>query len=289
MIAALVPEGSARHLGIFRAAVGLYTTVYLIVRAPSFLSLATNDAQRFDPVGIGRILTGPPPAALIHLLFGATIVLGAALTIGAAHRIIGPLFGLAVLALFTWRSSWGQILWFENLVAVHALVVGFSPSADAITWPRRSSTAPDHQRYGHPVQLAALITVTTYLVSGIAKLRIGGLGWATGNTLANHIGFSAQRLAVFGERQPVAADLLLDHTALLTVAAIALLGLELGAPIIVLTGRRIRWSWSAAMVAAHIGIALTMSVVFAYHLIGLAILPVLLARDPRATATAEAG
>lgn len=279
IINALVPEGSARRLGMFRAAVGLYTAIYLLVRAPAFLRLTTNDPQRFDPVGIGRALTGPPPGWLIYTLFAVTVVLAVAVTFGISHRITGPLFGLAVLALFTWRSSWGQILWFENLVALHALIVGFSASAaDAFTWPRRR-TEPrpaSHQRYGHPLRLAAFVSVTTYAVSGVAKLRIGGLGWATGDTLANHIGYSAQRLEVFGQRSPLASGLFGDRTALLTVTAVVILVLELGAPLMLLTGRRLRALWAAAIVATHLGIALTMSVVFAYHLLGLAVLPVLL-------------
>ena len=42
-----------------------------------------------------------------------------------------------------------------------------------------------------PVRVAAVVTVLTYVLAGIAKLRIGGVAWMTGDTLRNHVAFSA--------------------------------------------------------------------------------------------------
>ena len=50
------------------------------------------------------------------------------------------------------------------------------------------------------------MTVVTYVLAGLAKLRIGGVDWLVGDTLRNHVAYSAVRLEVLGARpSPLAA------------------------------------------------------------------------------------
>ena len=61
-----------------------------------------------------------------------------------------------------------------------------------------TTVGPIHAAYGGPVRLAAGVTVLTYVLAGVAKLRLGGLGWMVGDTLRNHVAYSAARLDLLG-------------------------------------------------------------------------------------------
>ena len=73
--------------------------------------------------------------------FVAAVVAGIGFVAGVWFRLSGPLFALLLLALSTYRSSWGQVLWLENVMVLQVLIVGFSRSADALAWrPGRAGT-----------------------------------------------------------------------------------------------------------------------------------------------------
>ncbi len=201
------------------------------------------------------------------------VVLGVLYTVGVAFRAVGPLFAFTLLVVTTYRSSWGQLLWFDNLMVLHILIVGFSQAADAYTPRRRGRIAiPDDVRFAWPVRLAAAITVCTYALAGIAKLRIGGIAWITGESLRNHVAYSSARLRVLGGTPSPLAAPLMEELWLLTPLAVATLVIELGAPA-VLFFARLRWLWVAAVVAMHAAIAATMFVVFPYPLTLIAFAP----------------
>jgi hypothetical protein len=130
----------------------------------------------------------------------------------------------------------------------------------------------DDVRYGWPVRLAAVVTVATYALAGIAKLRIGGAAWINGESLRNHIAYSATRLRVLGGTPSPLAAPLIEQSWLLTPMAVATLVIELGAPL-VLVVTSLRWPWVAAVVAMHVAIAATMFVVFPYPLTVIAFAP----------------
>jgi hypothetical protein len=268
----LWPSAPAERLAVLRIAVGLFAFGYVLVRLPVFLALADADTSRFDPVGVLAWLPDPLPGAAVTVLVVVTVVLAAAYTIGLCFRITGPAFALAFLVLTTYRSSWGQLLWFEALIVLDVLIVGFSPSADALAFSQRRSAPAANPRYGGPVHLAAVVTVATYVVAGIAKLHIAGWAWMDGTTLQNHIAYSAARLDVLGGTPSPFAGWLVSYPALLTPVAIAAMLLELGAPV-ALIGGRVRTVWVAATWLLHVGIALTLFVVFPFPLYGVAFAP----------------
>jgi hypothetical protein len=111
----------------------------LSVRATVFLALREISPADFDPVGVLAWVRSPLPGWCVDACFLLALATGFCFVIGAAFRITGPLFAVAVLVLTTYRSSFGQILWLENLMVLHLLIVGFSRSADALAWrpPRR--------------------------------------------------------------------------------------------------------------------------------------------------------
>lgn len=264
----------AERLGALRVVTSLFATGYLAVRLPAFLALADAPASRFEAVGVLAPLDAPlPDAAWTALLVGA-LVLGAASTAGAWFRLTGPAFAALLLVVTTYRSSWGQLLWFEALVVLHVVIIGFAPSADAwaIDARRTGTAAHEGGRYGFPIRLAAIVTVASYVLAGVAKLRIGGSDWVAGDTLRNHIAYSAVRLDVLGGSPSPLARPFLERGALLAPMAVMTLVIELAAPVALLGGR-IRSAWVAAAWTMHLGIAALMLVVFPYPLALVAFAP----------------
>jgi len=112
----------------------------------------------------------------------------------------------------------------------------------------------------------------TYVLSAVSKLRIGGLDWVFGDSLRNHIAFSAARLEVFGAASsPLAGPLVSWEWLAPIMAGVALL-LELFAPLALLGGR-VRNIWVAGTWLMHLTIAATMFIVFPYPLAGIAFAP----------------
>ena len=157
-----------------------------------------------------------------------------------------------MLLLTTYRSSWGQLLHFENLVVLHLLILAVAPAADAwsLDARRTGGRRRDPTTYGLALQLACLCVVTTYVIAGIAKLRLGGLEWALGDTLRNHIAYSAVRLDLLGgSGSPFAGVVVRNAWILPPVAALSVL-IELAAPM-ALVGPRLRNVWVAAAWSMH--------------------------------------
>jgi hypothetical protein len=271
----LLDPAPASRLAAFRILVGAFAAFYLVARLPRFLDLADGRPSPFDPVGALWFLDDPLRPLVLNGMIVAAIAGAIALTVGIGHRVTGPALSIVLLVLTTYRSSWGQLLHFENLMVLHVVVVGFSPAADVWSFDarrRRAGTLAPSERYGWPLRLAALMTVTTYVIAGVAKLRYGGLGWLDGDTLRNHIAYTAARLDVFGESTSPIAGPLVGRAWIFTPMAVAGVAIELAAPVALL-GRRWRNGWVTAAVTMHACIAATMYIVFPYPLFAVAFAP----------------
>lgn len=261
----LLAPAPADRLAVFRVLVGLFATVYLAIRSPAFWALGSPSASAaFEPVGPLWFLSSPLPGGLVRAGVVAAVVLGAAFVWGRRFRLVGPAFALVLLALTTYRSSWGQILWLENLMVLHVLVLACSRAGDRGTEPGEA--------YGWPLRLAALVTVATYVLAGIAKVRIGGVEWMTGDSVRNQVAYSAARLDLLGATGSPIGRWAVQFGWLFPPAAVATVVLELGAPLALLGGR-LRTAWVGTMWALHLSIAVLMLVVFPYPLVLVAFAP----------------
>ncbi len=278
-------EAPATRLAALRIVVGVFVVVYLIGRTPVFLALGERPAADFDGVGILAPLTTPPSTAVLVAMIAIALAAGVATTLGWHYRPCIIAFTFAMLALTTLRSSWGQLLHFENLMVLQLVVLAASPAADAwsldarrpphptrVPSPPQPSPPQPSVRYGWPLAVAGLVTVVTYVIAGIAKLRYGGLDWVSGDTLRNHIAYSAARLDLLGADPPVLAEFAVRQTWILGYAALAAVLVELVAPV-ALIGPRWRNAWVVAAWSMHLGIFLTMAVGFPSPLFGVAFAP----------------
>ncbi len=268
----LTATAPPERLAAFRVALGVFALSYLVLRVPVLLQLRDRTAGGFAGVGVLAWLDEPIDDGLFTALVVVAIVAGVGFTVGAWFRVAGPIFALATLVLTTYRSSWGQLLHFENLMVLHLLIVGFAASADA--WSidaRRTVRSTDHD-YSSPLRLSCIVVVVAYVIAGVAKLRYGGLEWIVGDTLRNHIAYSAARLDLLGGTPSPLARPVVDQAWVLPPMAAASVAIELAAPIALLGGWW-RNGWVIAAWVMHVGIAALMLVAFPYPLFLVAFLP----------------
>lgn len=269
----------ATRLAALRVVVGVFVLVYLVGRLPVFLALADRPDEDFEGVGVLAPLASPPAGGVLITVVIVALATGLAATLGWRYRPNAVAFAAAVLFLTTLRGSWGQLLHFENLMVLQLLVLAVSPAAEAWSLDakrmapgNRPETDAFSIRYGWPLAVLALVTVVTYVITGVAKLRYGGLDWVSGDTLRNHIAYSAARLDLLGGNPPVLAEIAVRWESMLAVAAFGTVALELSAPV-ALIGHRARNAWVLATWLMHVGILLTMAVGFPSPLFGVAFAP----------------
>lgn len=255
------------RLGLLRALVGTFATIYLLARLPHLISFGDFPAQRFAPVGPVGLLDEPLAAGAVTALVVAAVAVGVAFTTGWRYRISGPAFALLFLWVTTYRNSWGTVLHTENLLALHVLVLGFVRAADAFSLDGRrlGEERSESWRYGWPIRLVTVVTVLTYFVGGWAKIRFGGAEWLFGDTLRNQIAHDNLRKLLLGDFYSPFGGWLTQFGWLFPPMAIGSMIIEVGAPLALLNDRLGRW-WAGAAWSFHMAIMAIMAIVFAYQI-----------------------
>jgi hypothetical protein len=264
------PAPPAR-LAAMRIAIGGFAAVWLAARLPELWAVAQLPAREFAPVGVVRLVGAPLAPAAVMAIAGATLAALVGVVSGVGYRAAAPLAAVGLLWSLSYRCAWGMVFHTDNLVVLHVAVLAVAPAADAWSLGGGGPRAPA-AGYGWPIRLLAALTCATYVVAGIAKLRLAGLAWIDGDQLQHQIAIDNLRKIVVGGAAAPLAGLAVRHPAALGALAIGALGLELGAPAALCGGRWAR-GWALGVWAFHVGVVLTMSVWFPYPLSGVALLP----------------
>lgn len=268
-----MPSAPATRLATLRILVGLYGTIYLIVRAPHLLSYALDDVDRFQPVGVVALAPAPTLPVVYQLLVVATLALSVPFLLGYRYRITAPLYAGLLLWVLTYTNSWGKILHTDNLLVLYVVVLALSPAADALSLDARGRPLPaDDPKYGWAPKLMATLCVLVYLLAGIAKLRNSGMEFVAGETLRNYVAFGNVRKIELGSHHSPLGVWLLPYTGLFGALAAVSLMLELGAPLALLH-RRVGAAWALAVWAFHLGVLLLMAIGFVFQLSFVAFAP----------------
>lgn len=266
-------EAPPERLAAVRLLTGAFAVGYLAVRSRAYLALRGRGPDGFDGVGILSWMDTPVADTTLAAALVLALASGVAFTVGAWFRLTGPVFAVTVLLLASYRSSWGQLLHFENLLVLHLLILAIAASADAWSFDARRRSTPRRDRtYGAPLLLLCVVVVVTYAIAGLAKLRYGGTEWISGDTLRNHIAYSATRLEVLGGSPSPLAPFAVRHPSALGPMAAASVLIELAAPVALLGGWW-RNTWVASAWVMHAVIAALMLVVFPYPLFLVAFAP----------------
>jgi hypothetical protein len=165
----------------------------------------------------------------------------------------------------------------DNLLTLHVLLLALSPASARLSWDarrRRALEVPDEAdgRYGWAIRAMTVVTACTYVVAGIAKLKLGGFEWLGGELLRSQIAFDNLRKIELGSGFSRLGVWLIRHPAVFAPLAAATLVIELGAPL-ALRGGRVALVWCGAAWSFHVGIALLMHIAFPYPLSFIAYLP----------------
>ena len=270
-------QAPAERLAALRIVVGVFAVSYLALRVPVFLQLRDRSAEDLDAVGLFRWLDQPLPDDLVTIGLVVAFASGVGFVSGAWFVVTGPVFAVTMLALCTYRSSWGQLLHFENLFVMHLLVIGVAASADAWSIDARrrrdrSASIRGPHDYSSPLRLVCIVVVVTYVIAGIAKLRYGGLDWIVGDALRNHVAYSAARLDLLGGTPSPLAEVAVRQAWIFPPLAAGAVAIELAAPV-ALFGGWCRNIWVGAAWLMHVGIAALMLVAFPYPLFLVAFAP----------------
>ncbi len=252
------------RLAMLRILTGTFALAYLLIRSPVFLQLGDRRSG-FDGVGLAALLGGPVSSVVVDVTVAVTALAGVGFVLGWRFRVTGAFFAVGMLALGSYRGSWGQLLHFENLMVLYLLIVALAPSADAWSLDARRGDdgreAEASTAYGWPIALASLVLVITYVIAGIAKLRYGGLDWVFGDTLRNHVAYSAARLDLLGGSPSPFAGFGMRREWMWPFAAAVTVAIELAAPLALLGGR-MRTVWVIAAWVMHLGILAFMLIGF---------------------------
>ena len=250
--------------------------VRLLSTAPALLDLTDLPDRQFAPVGILSPL-GSPPAAGGRGRRSSPVpsAAGVAFVLGWRWRLTGPLFAVLFFLLSTYRVSWGHVSHADHLPALQLLLCGLVPAADAWSLDARRRRVPPPApsgRYGWPIKVLGLLTVVTYVLAGLAKLRYGGFGWLDGDVLRNQIAADALQKSLLGATYSPLVGWVTSHGWVLVPAAVVAVVVELAAPVAFVHGRW-RDVWVASAWLLHVAIAAVMAITFPYPLCGVAFAP----------------
>jgi hypothetical protein len=259
------------RLALLRLAVGGYAWIYLLARARDLLAPAGYPANAFAPLGMVTLIRAPLPAPLLYVIYATSVLSGALFVLGTAYRWFAPVFALSLLWLLSYRHSWGMIFHTDNLLVLHVLLLALAPAAQAYTYPRRTDAQGNGECSGWALRSLCMVTCAAYLVAGVAKLELGGMGWAAGSALREQIAYDALRKIELGSVHSPLGPWLLPHGWVFAPLSLFSLGAELLAPLALLGAR---WAaiWCVCAWLFHLGVLATMAIVFPYPLSGVAFL-----------------
>ena len=273
----LRPAATPARPAVVRLGVGAFAAWNGHRRRDLVRGLHRQDPRRFEPVGVVKVLKRPLPPRVADGLFDAAQAVNALATLGVAHRVTGPLNAALQLWTLSYRNSWGMLFHNDNMLLMHQMVLGVSPSADALSVDaavagRGLAPAVLERRYGGVLPMVNAATCVVYLISGVAKVRSElGVKWAGGDVLRGQIAIDGLRKELFGSEMRAAGRALYRQEHLFTLMATVALAVELGAPLS-LVDRRLGRAFAVAAWGMHVGIRVIMGIKFTYNTSGVSYL-----------------
>lgn len=265
------PVAPAERLASVRILVGVFALIYTSIRSVALAQVAHHDPTDFEPAGLVRLLSAPLPPWLVYGAVGLTLLMAIPFLLGWFFRITGPIFALSLVWVLSYRNSFGMIFHTENLLALHVVILALSNSAAAWSLDaRRKKTVPEPSRqFGFALQVMGVVAACAYVLAGIAKLKVSGVAWASGDILRNHIAHDNLRKLLLGDGHSPLGAWAVTRSWMFPPLALMTFVFELGAPIALLRGR-IAAIWVLVAWSFHVGVLALMWILFPYQLFGIA-------------------
>lgn len=250
-----------------------YTAAWLAVRFGYVLDVTRLPDRRFAPIGVLAGAGSVPPVPVVAGWAAVTLVAAVAAAAGRRLRVSAPVAAVGMLGVATLTSSFGQIFHTEHLLVVHLLVL----AAHAVL--TRPADADWDARWALGTLQA--VTAATYVVAGVAKLRMSGVGWVTDDVLRVWVAVDNLRKLLLADPYSPVGGWLAGVAVVWPVIAVLTLAVELGAPVAAVAawrglGRGGPWAarlavgWAVGAWAFHVGVLALMAIGFPYQLWGVA-------------------
>jgi len=294
----LRPVMPSERLAAVRILTALFALIYLAVRGPGILAAVHQAPHLFQPVGPVKLLDTPAAPLVTYLFYALSWVFGVAFLVGYRFRLTAPAFAFSLLWVLAYRNSWGMVFHTENLMMLHITLLSLSDAGAALSLDakRAGGAAEADRRFGFGIRVLSIGTVTAYVLAGVAKIKVTGLEWASGDILRNHIANDNLRKMLLGDSYSEIGMWLAQTPQIFPFLAMFSLAVELGAPI-GLFSARLGQLWCLVTWGFHVGVLIVMWVFFPYNLFWFSfasffhaeklVMPVLarLAFAPRASST----
>lgn len=222
------------------------------------------------PNGIMRLL--PPqilsPDILKFLEIAWKLSLGACIA-GLFFKWTSWITAILSALLFGMVHSYGYFTHIYLPIALLLFILAGSRAADQLSadrWMKKNPTK-GKSHYEWPIILVQLLFCLIFMSAAIAKLRLGGWQWATGDTLQNYV---LRSYMLYGENHPWAASFsmnrwLANKAELCKILGFFTLILELSTPL-ALFSRRLRPVIIISLFVLQVGIYFTIFVNFQTYL-----------------------
>ena len=267
----LRPVMPSQRLASVRILTALFALIYLAARGPGILAAVHQAPHLFQPVGPVRVLDAPAAPLVTYIFYGLAWLFGIAFLMGYRFRLTAPVFTLSLLWVLAYRNSWGMVFHTENLMMLHITLLSLSDAGAALSLDAKRAGGPAEadRRFGFGIRVLSIGTATAYVLAGVAKIKVTGLDWASGDILRNHIANDNLRKMLLGDSYSEVGMWLARTPQIFPFLAALSLALELGAPLSLLS-RRVGQLWCLAMWSFHVGVLIVMWVFFPYNLFGIA-------------------
>jgi predicted DCC family thiol-disulfide oxidoreductase YuxK len=233
------------------------------------------DPMFYEPMLFLRVLQrafgfGPPPPVALGTVYIASLILAIGAFVGYRTRLCALGSSMLYIYLIAVTFSWfGKVHHTHGAFVLLLLALSFSPcgaalSVDALLKRMRRAVEPMQFRRQEtetspyalwPLRLIGIILCLVYFLSGYAKLRIGGLDWMNGETLAYWL---LQDADIFSIQLPL---IVAHYPALLKPLSLFVVVMELTFPVILFVPRLI-WFYLPAGLGFHLGTFLLMNTHF---------------------------
>jgi len=207
-------------------------------------------AELYEPLLVGRALPLPQPTRTVVMLT-ATMLLAAA-GVAAAGRLPRLAGSVVAVTYFVWMViafSYGKVDHdrFAFLVALCVL-----PTVGRAHW--RDSEASEAA--GWAIRSIQVAVVLAYFLAAFAKLRFGGLNWATGATLARALVRKGNWIS----------QQLFDMPGVLRATQFGIIAFELLSPLLLVRGR-VGYAFLILALLFHAVTFSTISIIFLPHVV----------------------
>ena len=213
-----IPRGRVAALRTF---VYAFIFIDLFVLRPWVVMHGDVPPELYHPLFITNFLPAPTPTPLVVSVVQVALMISAAVALtGRLPRVSGALVFLLYLQWMVFAFSYGKV---DHDRVAFLVALAVLPTAGQARWGDRNAD----EAAGWAIHSIQIAVVLTYFMSVLAKVRFGGLNWATGSTF----------LRAVIRRGTFIVEPLTDHPALLKLGQMTLIVFELLSPLLLAPGR----------------------------------------------------